>query len=295
MSENLPQFVNERIDLIQRKSGINKAEIVKDYIRYFEDPYVQEDKSFSGDEARHKYTAMILWNSYINRPPVKLVNIIIAGLGGVRTTRAGKKQGEAFTLFKYKDGYRPRRIVFQEDIVDVLKELVPLAAYKTKLGEFSAGGDYVADNRSIFDTPINTNLTAEKVLQMIRAERVPKLSDTKNYPSKINAAGYVDSSDWKIVSGLVYSSYRGPRKNDPDSEMGVYNIIDFSLSRETTVSEDGRASRPGFTCWCAPELVIYEDESELEFAGPISLSKTGEASMNIYLINPIHARLRAED
>jgi len=74
LSDNLPSFVNDRISLIQQRTGIERAEIIADYIRIFKDPFVQNDWTFDTDNNRHRYSIMLLWTFYIIRP----INVLSA-------------------------------------------------------------------------------------------------------------------------------------------------------------------------------------------------------------------------
>lgn len=298
MSEEVPQFVSDKISAIQQRTGVDRQEIISDFLQIFQDPFVRDDNQFSTDESRYRYSLMVLWNNYINRPPAKLTKIIVVALGSIRRTRrTGKLQGEVMTLCKDANGTHLRRLVLQEPALHYRQELVEFAGYSVKLGEFSSGGDLVADNRAVFENPVRTGLTPERVLKIIGAVRIPTLLEMAKpeYLSKVikTATGtYVDVTDWKVVRGLVDRSYRGPRKKDPEIDMGVYNVVDLSLARNE--SNDGQNRSPAITVWCAPEYVKWADDSELEFAGPVSVDNDGVPSMNAYMITPIHARRSSE-
>ena len=260
------------------------------------------------DEEKHRYAIMILWKDYVARPPAEIKQIIIAGIGGVRLTSTNKLQGEAMVLAPNTEKKLiMRRLVLQETAIQFLPQLVQYAGYKVKLGEFSSGGDLVADDRADFNSPINTGLTFEKLMTQIGAKRVPTLSEAIKYPSKTKADGYPDTTDWRIIRGIVSNNpYVGDRK-DKKTKFGVYNLMDMSLgNQEPELTEDGQIIRPGFTIWCAPELCKWAKDSLLEFAGTMGVSKESKedkekrvaqgkpapkpiASLNGYVINPIAA------
>jgi len=293
----LPSFVQSRITDIAQKTGIKQEDILADYARLFNDPFVQQDPQFKGDEDRHRYTITVVWNNFINRPPVKPTDFIIVGIGTEQLTKRGKT-AEIMVLCPNKQTkkYDLRRLVLQEPVVTAKKDLSQqlFAGYRVKLGEFSSGGDLVADNRSIFENPIATGLTFEKFLSIIDVSRIPSLAEAVNFPSKRGSDGYVDRTDWKIVRGLIYSDYHGLRK-DGETEFGVFNVVDLSLDSKTTISEDGTIVRPGFTVWVAPELMKWARDSECDFVGPIAVDDKGVPSMTAYMVIPIHARRKEEE
>lgn len=293
----LPTFVEERLRQISQTRQIAYEALVKEYAQVYDTHAKNAEMT---DEEKHRYAIMILWKDYVARPPADFKNIIIAGIGGDRLTQTNKLQGEAMVLAPNSDKKLIlRRLVMQETAIAARAQLVQYAGYKVKIGEFAAGGDLVADDRADFSSPVNTGLTFAKLMELVGAKRVPTLIEAIKYPSKINSAGYVDSTDWKIVRGVVSSNpYVGDRK-DKKTKFGVYNIMDTSLgNQEPEITADGQIIRPGFTAWSAPELCKWAKDSLLEFAGTISLSKDKDkdgktqkviASMNAYVINPIAA------
>ena len=312
MSEQLPSFVEERLRQISQTRQIAYEILLKEYAQTYDTHARNAEMT---DEEKHRYAIMILWKDYVARPPAEIKQIIIAGIGGVRLTSTNKLQGEAMVLAPNTEKKLIlRRLVLQESAIQFLPQLVQYAGYKVKLGEFAAGGDLVADDRADFSSPINTGLTFAKLMEQIRATRVPSLTEAIKYPSKVKSDGYPDTTDWKIVRGVVSNNpYVGERK-DKKTRFGVYNIMDTSLgNQEPELTEDGQIIRPGFTVWCAPELCKWAKDSLLEFAGTIGTNQESKevkkareaagkpapkltASMNGYVINPIAAeRLQEKD
>jgi len=291
----LPPFVEEKIQQIHQRTEISIDEIKRDYEEIFQDPFIQEDPQFHDDNERHRYAVAVLWTRYVSRPPVREYDIIPAGITGERVTSTGKKTAEVYALVKSRTGVKPRRIVLQEPVVDLRKTInlpTPESSFKytVKLGEFSQGGDMIADNRAKFDNPVLLKANAWQVLERWGAKKIDKLADAKKFPSKTGSDGYVDRLDWRIVRGIITRQYRGER--DDGTEFGVITITDLSLNDEPTVTADGRVLQPGFSVWVAPEFVnIYQDESEIDAVGTIQIARnTGEPFMNAYLILPVHAK-----
>jgi len=282
--------------------------LLKEYSRVYDKHAKNAEMN---DEEKHRFATMIIWKDYVARPPATMMQIVMAGIGGDRLTSSNKLQGEAMVLVKnYEGKYKLRRLVMQESAISARSQLVPYAGYKVKLGEFAAGGDLVADDRADFSNPVSTGLTFEKLMEIVKAVRVPTLAEAVKYASKENSAGYSDSTDWKIVRGVIASKpYVGLRK-DKKTRFGVINLIDTSLgNQEPELTDDGQIVRPGFTAWIAPELAKYAQDSLIELAGPISIAKpkadedtgknasvkTKKASMNAYAIKLIAGEILEDE
>lgn len=282
-----PQFVTEKIESISKRTEINQAEIAKEYEELFNDPFIREDPQFTTDEERHRYAVAVLWTRYVSRPPVKPFVVIPVGFSGLRIARSGVATSNLFAFIKYGSDTKLKRIVFRAEVADMYKEIVLCSKYEVKLGEFSTG-DLIADNRAKFINPVATNLTPAGVLEKLNPKRIA-LKEAEKMPSRIDSTGYVDTLDWRVVRGIIVSNYRG--KRDDGTEFGVYGLSDATLNSEPKVTSDGKILRPGFTVWVPPELMVFEKESEIDAIGTITISrKTNEASMNAFLLVPVHAR-----
>lgn len=297
---SLPSFVEDKILDINKRTEISIDEIRRDFKEIFNDPFIQDDPQFTSDEERHRYAIAVLWTRYVSRPPVKEFEVIPVGLSGERVTTTGKRTAEVYALVKSRRGVKLRRIVLQGSITEKRKEinlpnLQNSFKYNVKLGEFSKGGDMIADNRAKFDEPVLLKASARQILERAGAKRIERLKDAEKFPSKTGSDGYLDRTDWRITRGIITRQYRGER--DDGSEFGVLTITDLSMNDEPTVTADGRVLQPGFSVWVAPEFVnMYQDESEIDCVGTIQIGrKTGEAQMNAFLLLPVHARRVAED
>lgn len=280
----IPENVEQRMRLIEQKTGIDYDEIKSEYLDILKNVDSWEDCSL---EEKHSYASTVLWTRYISRPPVRTEEIIPIGYSPPRITRTGVEQANLFALVKGQKGIK--RIVLRGGMVSKLREITLLSKYSVKLGRFSSG-DYVADNRAKFEDPVMVpGLTFDVILDKIGAKRVTIKEAVRN-PSKQGSDGYIDQTDWRIVRGVIIGSYRGLREDG--TEWARYIIADDSigLNEEPTITSDGRLRRPGMTVWVAPEMLIYQDESECDFVGTVSLNKDGDPFMNCYLIVPIHAR-----
>lgn len=284
-----PKFVEEKIEKISRRTEVDKADLDKEYEELFNDAFVQEDPQFSNDEERHIFAIEVLWARYTTKAPVKAHEVIPIGFSGRRLTRRGRTpMANLFALVKYGGEVKLKRVVLRNESAELYKEINLFSKYIVKLGEFSKSNDLIADNRAKFVDPVALKLTPAKVLEMLKPKRVT-IKDARKFPSRIDSIGYVDTLDWRTVRGIIARSQQGER--DDGTTYGVYTLSDSTVDTEPRVAPDGRVLRPGLTVWIAPELMAYDDESEVDAVGTIQISKkTEEPSMNAFLIVPVHAR-----
>lgn len=284
-----PEFVDKKVEEISRRTEIDGAEIQKEYDELFNDPFIQEDSQFTTDEERHRYAIAVLWTRYIGRPPTKNYEVIPVGFSGLRLTRSTKTpMSNLFAFVKYGGDTKLKRVVLRGESAEFYKEIDLYSKYTVKLGEFSKGNDLIADNRSKFVDPVALKLTPAKILEKLKPKRIA-IRDAKKFPSRLDSTGYVDALDWRAVRGIIVRNQQGKRADGTD--YGVYTLSDSTVDSEPKVTPDGKILRPGLTVWIAPELMIYERESEIDAIGTVQINrKTDEPSMNAYLLIPIHAR-----
>lgn len=291
----LPSHIEERIAAISARTGISEGDITKDYEELFSDPNIQSDEQFSSDEDRHSYAIGVLWTRYVLRPPVQEYEIIPIGYSSVGITQGGAPQSTVYVLTK--SGLR--RLVLRGEQADQYKNVTLLAQYKNiNLGEFKGGDLIGADSRTKFENPIATGLTPNAIIERLKIKRVLVAEVSKSQSlSKVDSTGYVDSTDWRVVRGILAKHFIGTR--DDGTEYGVCTITDETIDQEPTVTPDGRIIYPGLSAWIAPELLVYPDESMCDFIGTLQRGKkkgdtkgkkTGEVSMNCYMISPIYIR-----
>jgi hypothetical protein len=283
--EQVPTNIKESLQEIAEKTQIPVAEIETEYLKTYNDDFIQRDPQFKDDEDRMRYTTMIIKNRYLFRPPTKDYNIIPIGYSSPRATKKGTMMSEIFAFVQLQKGMEMRRIVLRDELASVTKNVELFCQYRVKLGEFQGSRDLIADGRSEFKDPVA--MERQKVVERIPCKRV-KIVEAAKYPSKKNESGYTDSLDWRVVRGIVNRHNRGPRKDQ--TEYGAYTIMDDSVDPERRVNPDGSMRNVGMTIWVPPEMIIWDNDSELDMYGTISLNKEGEASMNGNLIVPIHGK-----
>ncbi len=289
---SLPDHVTERIKLINTRTEIDVAEIKRDYKEIFTDPFIQEDAQFKSDEERHRYAAMVLWTRYVARPPVEEYTVVPIGIGGMRLARSsGIPSSEIYVLVKGQK--KIKRITCRGPLSDMHKKVNFFHQYtNVKLGEFSKGGDMIADNRTRFEKPKRLKLKPAELYEKAGVKQISVAAASK-FPSAMKEDGWLDRSDWRAIRGIILRENRGTRKDD--TEYGVYTIADETMNGEPTVADDGTILMPGFSVWVDPSLMVYQTEDELECFGTVTINKAGEAQMNAFSILPVHTRRRSED
>jgi hypothetical protein len=284
MSE-LPQFVIDRFNDIEKRLQIPRQDIEKEYNEIIADPFIAEDPQFKTDEERHRYAIAVLWTRYIGRPPVKEVEVIPLGYLPKRNTRSGIVMSSLFGIVKMSNKMELKRIVFMGQMADIPPNITKYCKYKVKLGQFS-GGDLIADNRTKFENPTLIKGTPEQWYEKLGVKSIP-IAKAKEFPSMIDSSGYVNPLDWRMVRGIISRRNQGVRKDG--TPWTNYIVMDESVEGEGTVTKDGQVLSPGMTLWVDPNT-IYKEEDECEFIGIIRLNKDGSAFMDVIDIIPLHVR-----
>ena len=297
----LPNFVEEKIAAIQQRLDSSREEILTEYNEIFNDPAVSKDTQFSSTESRQRYAIAVLWGRYISRPPVKKYDVIPCGFDSLRKTRTGKLMSALFVIVRDENGdpvlqrislLGGSTIATMYRNVNILSQNGAYRYSNVKLGSFGKGDDFVADNRTKFNSPAKIDLSPEKFREMLNIPLL-KIAELIENPSKKRSTGYLINTDWRCVKGIITDEMRGARK-DSDLEWGIYRIADETTPAEPYVTSDGRTVSPALTCWTPVELMVYEPESECEFYGPSSVDKDGIPSMNVNLIIPVYAKEKEE-
>jgi hypothetical protein len=288
---SFPDFVQDRIDKIRERTKISVEEIQKDYGEIFNDDFIQKDPQFASDEERHRYAVMVLWTRYVARPPVKEFTVVPVGFSGMRLAR-GSGQPSCTLYVLVKGEKKIKRIACRGTHSDLYKSINLFNQYTVKLGEFSKGGDLLADDRTNFENPVRLNLKPSEMMQRIGVKQI-SIEDAAKFPSaqrkgQRKGSSFIDASDWRCVRGIIVRDFRGVREDE--TEYGCYTIADGTLNGEPVVADDGSIIRPGFTVWTDPSHMVYGAEDEVDCFGTVGVNKEGEATMNAYLILPVHMR-----
>ena len=297
MSEKYPQTVSEVLKATQQQTGMKWEDIEVVFNDYLKDPFVTQDPQFKTNEERMEYSASLTWTRLTRRGEMKKYSVVPFGFDTVRTTKTkGEKIGAMFALTRIGKEIKPRRIIFMNETTNWFNEINPLNMYEVELGTF--GNDLIVDkNQTKFANPKQTKLDVKSILNTMGAKEINTI-DAEKYPSKRGSDGYIDNFDWRIVRGIIIRQniFDHKRNNKPTgTKGGVMTIADRSLMKsgvQMITSPDGIPQLRGFTVWISPLLMVYEDYSECGFAGTISVSKDGGASMTSFLVTPIYAKLK---
>lgn len=287
----LPDFVEEGIKKICRISEAPIEEVRRDFMELYNDDFVQKDPQFESDDDRQRYSIGVLHSRYVARPPMKTFTIVPIGYTGTRIARSSGQPNCTISVL-VKGERKIRRVVCRGELADMFLKINLFHSYTVRLGEFKTGVDLIADNRSKFENPIKLNIKPEEMMQKLGVKRI-SIADTIKFPSvqrpgQKKGRTYVDRSDWRVVRGIIVRSYRGEREDG--SLFGAYTISDATVDGEPLVLDDGTIVRPGFTVWLHPSHMSYADEDEIDAFGTITVNKDAEASMNGFLILPVHTR-----
>lgn len=287
----LPDFVEEGIAKISKRTEISEDEVRREYLELYNDDFVQLDEQFGSDQERHTYSLAVLWMRFISRPPTREFTIVPVGYSGRRLARSSGKP--SCTLFVLLKGQKKiKRVACRGPLSDVYREINLFHGYTVKLGEFKKGGDLVADARAVFSNPKRLKLKPGQMMEKIGVKRI-KIKDASKFPSarrkgQRKGTRFIDRSDWRCVRGIIVREFRGTREDE--TEYGCYTISDETVNGEPTVADDGTVIMPGFTVWTDPSHMVYSVEDQVDCYGTIRITRDGEAQMDGFLILPVHVR-----
>lgn len=285
LSDQIPDFVQDRIKQINERTGINIDEITRSYLDLFNDDFVKKDEQFANDDERHRYANAVLWSMYVARQPVKEQDVVPIGFDAARTSRAGNMYSTIYAVAKGKKGIK--RISCMGDALYLYRQINLFYQYTTKLGEFK-GGDYQADNRTKFERPVRLKLSPQQFMDKLGVKRIPDVISAKKFPSARDGKNRVDNSDWRVIRGIIATPPRTFTRDD-GSEGAVYTLSDDSINGGESVTDEGDVVA-GLTTWAAPELAVWQQYDEVDAYGTNSIDKDGKPNFNGYLFIPIHAR-----
>ncbi len=285
-ASEIPEFVLKRIDYLSTKLGVPKEQLIKRYLEIYNDPWLQQDPSFKTADERHAYAVRILWVEAVSRPPSKEFYVIPFGFTGVRISKSsGVPMSRIYVLQKEGDSWKKNVIVCKEKYAYLYREVKLFHLYRVKL--FDAKGILMPNYDTVFDEPKPINVDPLTLITKSIGVDVFKLADVHKHISR-RVDNFTDEFDIKGMYGIVIRWKKGKR---PDgTEYGFYVVSDDSVGVEDTADEEGRIIPAQFTVWIAPELIKYDERSEVFLYGLVSVSADGIPFMNAYGVIPIHAR-----
>lgn len=292
-SVNLPPSVVEVVEKIVQKTGLPTEAILVEYRKYLEE--VQKNfPEYKNDEMRIAYVTQVLWANYSARGSTTEVDLIPIGFDAIRISKKnGDKWTRLYVITPNPDKTLAKHYVsFGGSDVEMLKSINYGARYKVKLTPYKSG-DFGADNRARFESPQSMNIDILSLLKRVDVREVPSLSSanlnlSKMQPPTPTGSAYVDSLDWKIVSGIVTRANTFAKKDG--SQGGAYNLNDLSLGQESHVDESGRVVDSTFTVWVDPAFVVWGADSKVNAVGTITVDPKGVCAMNAINIIPSEIR-----
>jgi len=290
MSEiNIPESATKRLMDVVRLRNVDYQELLKETLEEANSSYIQADTSLPTIEDKIEYCSKIIKSRYLSRPPQKTFNVIVMGMSPIRSSRSGSLFGDIFCIYNNGKENLFKRISVRGRNVEIMKRIQTGYGYKVKLGQFRNGGDFIADDRSRFENPVEIGYSLHELLKMVGIKRITIREAPENTAKleKTSTGTYPVRSDWRIIRGIVGHYSKGQRKDG--SEWGVYTITDDSLDEEYVTPDGSKMVRPAFTVWVNPLWVVFEKGSEIDFCGPILVNQTTkECYMDGYLLIPIH-------
>jgi len=282
----LPEFVKKKLEYLSQKIGVSFEQLESRYWEIYNDPWLQQDPSFRTPDERHAYAVRILWVEAVSRPPSKEFYVIPFGYTGVRISKSsGVPMSRIYVLQKDGDQWKKNVIVCKEKHAYLYRDIRLFYLYKAKL--FDTGGVLMPNYDTSFNDPKPLNLDPLTLVIKSVGVDVFKLIDVHKHVSR-KQNGFIDEFDIKGLYGIVVRWRKGKRQDG--TEYGFYVVSDDSVGLEDTADEEGRIIPAQFTVWIAPELVKYDERSEIFVYGTVSVGSDGVPFMNAYGVIPIHAR-----
>lgn len=298
--EQLPEAVKETVEKLKERTGLSNEEVMTEFNKRYNTPFVQQDPSFETDEERMGYVRGMVWNDLIKVRPVEPFDIIPIGYGSPGYTKSNNLQTEMFVITGSGEF---KRLMMQDKLAYEAKNLTMLSKYNgVQLSSFPDGTLITDKFKTQFNhpeaTPLNSTNLFETLKKMGVAERIT-IKEAPAKMSKVDTTGYTVRTDWKVIRGFLISAYGGDREDG--TPYGGCRINDPSVMTEgdgePLVAPDGSVIPQNMSVWCAKEMVEdYQGGGEgvFDFYGTVQKNKKGETFMNAYVIIPIHARPASE-
>lgn len=237
---------------------------------------MKQDTTFKDTDSKLDYCSKIIKSRYFARQPLEGFDVIVMGIGRVFTTRSGTKRGEIYVMVEEERNKQKksalRAVVFQGKETEMIPDIQTECFYpKVKLGKFKTG-DFIADDRTRFVSPVKVNVPMLKLLDELKVRRCTVSTSIDNIvcKEKTSTGTYPDRTDWRIIRGIITDYRKGQTKDG--YEWGVYTIFDDSLEEEYVSPDGSRTVKPAFTVWVNPLWVVYEKGNEIDFVGTIDVS-----------------------
>jgi len=282
-----PEIVKEKFVAIKEKTGMEFSEIQSQFEELVSQMEEMSKQLFptAPVEARllwkQKYSIGKLWTDLTTRQPLMEKQIIYVGHEGERKSKAGSLYTNLYVITQNERNVPTlTRIMGTGTMSEIYKKLNLSTRYNTTVMTFSDGG-LSLDPRSEFSNPAVMEIPYQNFNAMLKIPEITVANASLNV-SKKDKNNYVDSTDWKCIIGFISGRPRSFTKKD-GTEGGVCTVTDVTVEA-SVADEHGNMTRPGFTIWASPALLIHNDGDYCAFYGSVTTDTLGKTSMNCYMI-----------
>jgi len=285
----LPEYVKKVIDEIASKVGVDASSVENEYWSIFDDP--QYEIHCSAEE-KYKLTLSILRSFYVNYVPLEEVSLVTVGTSGIKPTKSGRVTLDLFGAVIINDKLVLARIRCPDEAATKAYSASIGSLYKLKLIKHS-DTEYTADPVRTDFSKIEDFQNLEDILSRLDIEEISVI-EASSKPSKVDSAGYVILTDWRVIRNAVIQSRRPYTDKNTGRVSYFYVITDDSVPIETEV-KDGKEVKKELMVWVDESLWRrYDKTSTCDFYGTVKLTPKG-ASMTAYAIIPKMSKVAKDE
>lgn len=289
--KQFPDYVYRKIEeMVQRIPTLSKDYLLEEFIRIFNDPFVQTDPQFKSDDERYQYSLEVLWVKVASQPPTQEYSVIPFGVTDVRMTSQGPVSRVYALIRKKGEGKEEMGVIlFKGHLADMVKDVRCLSAYKSvRLAKLRTGNVYFATSMTKFEGPVTLPIDAYTFFKKHLGVPEIKIAETPYKQSK-KVDKYVDEFDLRIITGIVLR-YNFGKRAKTFSDWAVYTISDDSVGGSDVITNEGYIIPSQFTVWIPRQFLLYDVDSKLMFVGTVSITEDKEPFMNAIYVHPIYAK-----
>lgn len=281
ISEKLEQDIQR----IVSRGIASRAEYLKEYEDILQADFIKDDEQLSSEAEKQEYARKLAYTRFANMPEAKLVTVIPIGYSGVQKSRKNKISSNIFVIAQTTQGAKFNLILCRKGQSELYKEATLYSTFEVKVGQFKGGGGYIADRRTKFNGGVPSSIESKQLPEMLKIPIVTAAT-AKNNLSKVDSSGYTNRLDWRGIRGVVTHVHEDKSKRT-GLPFGVCTIMDDSIhDQETRTREDGTVVYPGFSVWISPDLIDFQEDSDILFLGTVTKNKEGNVSMNACTVIP---------
>ena len=285
----LPEYVKKVIDEIASKVGADVSSVENEYWSIFDDPQYEIHCS---EEEKYKLTLSILRSFYVNYVPLEEVSLVTVGTSGIKQTKSGRVTLDLFGAVIINDKLVLARIRCPDEAATKAYSASIGSLYKLKLIKHS-DTEYTADPIRTDFSKIEDFQNLEDILSRLDIEEISVI-EASSKPSRVDSAGYVILTDWRVIRNAVIQSRRPYTDKNTGRVSYFYVITDDSVPIETEV-RNGKEVKKELMVWVDESLWRrYEEKSTCDFYGTVKLTPKG-ASMTAYAIIPKMSKVAKDE